>query len=203
MISDSAVKSAAAPHRIEIKLRDLNQLFNTMDPSPFVEKDLDADAEEFIVSWARECPASDPLLLTVHVSEESTPRQSDELVGQAVRNYFSYRAKMAERDLRQLLSDGRASLLIGLLFLCACLVAAQLLSGAGEETLRQVAKEGLEIVGWVAMWRPLEIYLYDWVPLRRRWKTFQKLGVMEVEIHRHGPADAAHPGPLPEFRGNR
>lgn len=39
-------------HRIQIKLHDLNQLFNTMDPSPFYEKDLDADAEKFIVSWA-------------------------------------------------------------------------------------------------------------------------------------------------------
>jgi hypothetical protein len=27
-----------------------------MAPSPFIEKELDADAEEFIVSWAHEFP---------------------------------------------------------------------------------------------------------------------------------------------------
>ena len=52
-VSDQSPQSKKlVPHRIEIKLRNLNQLFNTMDPSPFLEKDLDADAEEFIVNWA-------------------------------------------------------------------------------------------------------------------------------------------------------
>ena len=50
-------------NRIEVRLRDLGQLFNTMDPSPFHEKDLDHDAEEFIESWAREFPADAPLVL--------------------------------------------------------------------------------------------------------------------------------------------
>jgi len=39
---------------IELKLASVSQLFNTMDPSPFHERDLDHDAEEFILSWARE-----------------------------------------------------------------------------------------------------------------------------------------------------
>ena len=43
-------------HTIKLKLRDMSQLFNSMDPSPFIEKDLDDDAEEFIVSWARNSP---------------------------------------------------------------------------------------------------------------------------------------------------
>ena len=43
-------------HRVELNLRDVNQLFNTIDPSPFREKDLDRDAEEFMVSWTREFP---------------------------------------------------------------------------------------------------------------------------------------------------
>ena len=36
--------------RIQLRLRELAQLFNSMDPSPFLDRDLDADAEEFIVS---------------------------------------------------------------------------------------------------------------------------------------------------------
>jgi hypothetical protein len=35
---------------IEIKLQEFEQLFNTIDPSPFHEKDLDHDLEEFTVS---------------------------------------------------------------------------------------------------------------------------------------------------------
>ena len=63
---EPAGKSSASPHRIEVNLRDVSQLFNTMDPSPFHEKDLDHDAEEFIVSWAREFPVKEPLVLVLH-----------------------------------------------------------------------------------------------------------------------------------------
>lgn len=34
--------------QIELRLRELAQLFNSLDPSPFIERDLDSDAEEFI-----------------------------------------------------------------------------------------------------------------------------------------------------------
>jgi hypothetical protein len=54
---------------IEVKLTELNQLFNSMDPSPFHERDLDHDAEEFIVSWAQEHPKQHDLKLLVHLAK--------------------------------------------------------------------------------------------------------------------------------------
>jgi hypothetical protein len=56
-------------HTIKLKLRDMGQLFNSMDPSPFIEKELDADAEEFIVSWAHECPPGAPIKLRIYLDE--------------------------------------------------------------------------------------------------------------------------------------
>lgn len=41
---------------IELQLETIEQLFHSLDPFPFHRKDLDRDAEEFIVSWARELP---------------------------------------------------------------------------------------------------------------------------------------------------
>jgi len=183
--------SHASP-RIEINLSDINQLFNTMDASPFHEKDLDADAEEFIVSWAQEFPLRDPIVLSIHLTKECQNPTPDDLVEAAVRNYFSYRSCLARLELRQLMREGRVSMVIGLVFLSVCLTIAGLLRGGGMQTVQDVAREGLAIVGWVAMWRPLQIYLYDWWPLLRRWKLFQKLGKMKVEIvhSRTAPARA-------------
>ena len=39
---------------IEIKLSETNQLFNSMDPSPFRERDLDPDAAAYIMDALRE-----------------------------------------------------------------------------------------------------------------------------------------------------
>jgi hypothetical protein len=38
------------------------------------------------------------------------------------------------------------------------------------------------IGGWVAMWRPLEIFLYDWWPLARRQRMFDKLARARVSL---------------------
>ena len=95
---------------IELRLQDIEQFFNTMDPSPFHEKDLDHDAEEFIVSWAREYPLEAPLRLIVHLHSPNGCGDSVEIVERAVHNYFRHRAELSRRELRQLFRAGRISL---------------------------------------------------------------------------------------------
>ena len=86
---------AAHEHSISLKLRDINQLFNSMDPSPFIEKDLDDEAEEFIVGWAREFPPDAPLRLRVHLEQwpEAGPQK---MIEQAVHNHFAHRAELTD-----------------------------------------------------------------------------------------------------------
>src|SRR5215213_2824931 len=52
---------------IELHLSELQQLFNSLDPTPFRERDLDAQAEEFIADWARDVALDAPLGLMIHV----------------------------------------------------------------------------------------------------------------------------------------
>ena len=50
------------------------------------------------------------------------------------------------------------------------------------EVAGHILKEGLLIVGWVAMWRPLEIFLYDWWPIRRFALLYEKLSITPVNL---------------------
>lgn len=168
-----------APHRIEIFVDKVEQLFNSMDPSPFHEKDLDHDAEEFIVSWAQEYPRSDPLTLIVHINQSAG---SQELVEKAVRNYFAYRGKLNRLEFKRLLKQGRASLVIGLLFFAVCLLISELMFHQKPGTLLSLMRESLTIAGWVAMWRPMQIFPYDWWPLRHLGQIYEKLSRMPVEL---------------------
>lgn len=152
-----------------------------MDPSPFHEKDLDHDAEEFIASWAQEFPLGEPVALLVHLKQPRADTQP--LIETAVHNYFAYRAKLNRLELHHLLKQGRISLVIGLAFLTACLLASELLlQQKGSGTLSTLLREGLTIAGWVAMWRPMQIFLYDWWPLRRTGRLYEKLSRMPVEV---------------------
>ena len=51
-----------------------------------------------------------------------------------------------------------------------------------ESRLAGLVREGLLIGGWVAMWRPLEVFLYDWWPIRAEARLFDRLSVMPVRI---------------------
>jgi hypothetical protein len=184
MIKNSRAQGEA--HRVELNLRDVNQLFNTIDPSPFCEKDLDHDAEEFIVSWTREFPLAEPVVLVVYLSELPAGKDLEPIIEQSVQNYFAYRARLIRMEFRQLMKDGRQTLLIGGLFLAACLSASNVLVGQTPGTFLSLARESLTIAGWVAMWRPMEIFLYEWWPLRRRGRIYEKMSRMKVEVRKRG-----------------
>jgi hypothetical protein len=180
------LKSHPKPHhRIEVFVDRIEQLFNSMDPSPFQERDLDDDAEEFIVSWAQEFPRRDAVSLVIHVNQIPAQSDAQHLVEAAVHHYFAYRAKLKNLELRHLLNQGRTSLIIGLAFLAACMLTSQLLRRQ-TGTLSIVLREGLIIAGWVAMWRPMEIFLYEWWPLLRKGRLYQKLSRLRVEVRKRG-----------------
>ena len=155
-----------------------------MDPSPFHERDLDDDAEEFIVSWAQEFPRRDPVSLVIHVNQIPEQRDAQHLVEAAVHHYFAYRAKLNRLEFRHLLKEGRTSLIIGLVFLGACLLISELLRRQEPRSVLMIARQGLIIAGWVAMWRPMEIFLYAWWPLLRKGRLYQKLSRMHVEVRK-------------------
>jgi hypothetical protein len=171
-------------HQIELNLREVGQLFNTMDPAPFPEKDLDSDAEDFILSWLQEFPSGEPVSLVVHLSEFPAGENPQEVIEQGIHHYFLYRARMNRLEMRRLLADGQISLFIGLAFLSVCLMASHALGGDGLGTFRSIARESLTIAGWVAMWHPMQIYLYDWWPLRRRGRLYRKLSRMHVGVRK-------------------
>ena len=170
------------PGRIELRLHNINQLFNSLDPSPFREKDLDAEAEDFIVSWAQELPRAEPLLLIIHLVQTPDMEKDEHAVNEAVRNYFKYRAEQAGWKNRQLLREGWKNLAIGLVFLTVCLFTAQFLSRYADGTLIAILRESLLIGGWVAMWRPMEIFLYERWPGKRKQELYKRLSNMQVRL---------------------
>jgi ABC-type spermidine/putrescine transport system permease subunit I len=173
----------ANPTEIAIRVRSISQLFNSFDPSPFREKDLDDDVEEFLVGWVRELPPAAPFRIVVHLPAEEAAKPDASEIGAAFAHYFRYRAQVSARELRELLRIGWRSLFIGVVVLVICLVASQVAAGTiANTTVARVVEESLIIVGWVANWRPIEIYLYDWWPIVRRMRLFRRIAAAHVRV---------------------
>lgn len=112
------------PSVIELQVEKVGQLFDTLDPMPFREKDLDRIAEDYIVSWARELPRKAPIRILVHMPAAEASGAHTQVLQQAVGRYFSYRAGVLTQDLKELFRIGRYSLGVGLVVLALCITGA-------------------------------------------------------------------------------
>lgn len=187
-VPDRSVRPAQAdptPARqevIELRIGELRQLFNAMDPSPFRERDLDQNAEAFILGWARDLPRKARLAMLVYVDRPIAPEEPA-VVRDAVRAFFSQRANGARQRLRQLLRVGRTSLIIGITLLAASVgLGSLVVNTLPGRPIAEILRESLLIGGWLAMWRPLETFLYDWWPIRSEAALFDRLSAMPVRV---------------------
>lgn len=169
---------------VELKVSHPAQLFNSLDPSPFRERDLDPEAAEYVIDALRELHGHRLVKLVVHLPGQADARTRAAVVD-AFHNYFRYRAQGARLALRQVLRVGRASLLVGLAFLALCSLLWMYVF-TGEGALHRILHEGALIIGWVAMWRPLDLLLYEWWPILRDERLYQRIAAMPVEVR--GPA---------------
>lgn len=168
---------------IELKVERIASLFDALDPFPIPSRDLAKHAEEFIVGWARELPEHAAIRILVHLPRVEMEHESAPVVADAFRAHFNYRARVAKGDLDELFRLGRWSLAVGLGVLAACVLISRLAQElAGESYFARLLSEGILILGWVANWRPLEIFLYDWWPLLKRRALLQRLAAASIEL---------------------
>src|SRR5215475_10012844 len=99
--------SSTTAAQIELNLSRISQLFNSFDPSPFHERDLDQDAEEYIISSAEEVPRQRCLSLVIYLPADQVPDVDPPDFNEAIHHYFAYRETNERRRLRLLFRDGR------------------------------------------------------------------------------------------------
>lgn len=168
---------------IEVAIRNTWQLFNERDPAPSRARDLDENFVTYVVSSAQEFPLKTPLKLKITVLEKSPQDINKEDLHAAIRAHFIYAARLSKTKMRKSLRVGRYFLMIGLLVLFVCLGIAQLISSKHSDSgLAVIAHEGFTIIGWVAMWRPIEVFLYDWFPLREEKLYLEKIATLEIDL---------------------
>lgn len=175
---------------IDLRVRVPGDLFHAFDPSPMVGRDLNDEVEAYIVESALELPER-YYRLVIHVVEPEADTDNKETIAAAVRSYFAYRSEVQARRLRLLLREGRQALVMGLGFLTLCWGLGFIATETVAEPFGEFLREGLLIIGWVANWRPAEIFLYDWRPMKRQRETLDALANMDIHFRLDQPNPAA------------
>jgi len=167
---------------IEIKLSSVLQLFNSFDPAPFHEKELDTAAEQYIVDAVKDFSHKTRFKIVIYLPPDITGTERAKKIPDAIHNHFEYKVLVAEREFRSHFRHGRSTLLIGLTFLTIALIARQLVSALENHLIAQLFADALLIFGWAAMWEPITLLLYELWPIIQQKKTFEKISKMEIEV---------------------
>lgn len=123
------------------------------------------------------------LALVVDLDREAGLPDEAAVLRDAVHEFFRQRATTYRQRLRELLRRGRTSLLIGLTVLAGAIAIGDFLATLMKTSrIGEILRESLTIGGWASMWKPLEIFLYDWWPIRSEARLSDRLAAMPVRI---------------------
>lgn len=173
----------AATEWLDLHIGSQRQLFNSMDPAPFRQRDLDPAVATYVREWAEELSRAARLGIKVTLTGESATSADAELLRIALHENFARSAADERRQLRRLFRDGRISLMIGIGFLAVAIIVAEwATTRISNPHHAMLVEESVVIGGWVALWQPINIYLYGWWPIRASARLFDRLAGAEVQL---------------------
>lgn len=182
IIKKSRYKHVDGKQWIEVRVRNHLQLFDARDPAPFRERDLDDEFIEYILACTKEFSIHTPLKMAIYIDEEPSKDIYSESIIEAIRSYLGYQIDLQKTELRSFVRRSQIYLIVGLLFLVGCLGLAQTIQVPESPGMLGILREGIVIFGWVSIWKPIELILFDWYPLYEKLRYFKKLNETEISI---------------------
>jgi hypothetical protein len=168
---------------LDIHVDASERLFNSIDPAPFRDRDLDPDVITYVVEWAEDQPGDALLKLCVQLDRAAAAHDDAAVIRAGFAENFRQLAASKRRELRRLFRDGRISLMIGLGFVAIAIVIGESISQVTDNAgYARIIADSAVIGAWVALWHPINIFLFDWWPIRRRAVLYDRLAEAEVAV---------------------
>lgn len=163
---------------VDVRLASIERLFDRRDPAPFLERALDPGLVEYLLAAVEDLAPRDRFRVVFWLENSCQPGE----IEAAVHAHFAYELDRLERRRRQQRRIGQIALLLGGAMIVALLSLAQLVARVFPGSIGVALREGLVISSWVVMWRPVEILIYDWIPVRREMRTLHRLQAAPIEV---------------------
>ncbi len=152
---------------IKLQTSSVESLFDKQDPRDIPERNLNADWLEYLFEVMNDKPRNGAINLHITLSSVG-PEWDAETLPEVMRAEFKNYDELLRRRLKDNFRLGRSSLAIALVALAVFILLSEIVHMVGAGFFERAFEEGFLIIGWVALWRPVEILLYDWWPIRDR-----------------------------------
>ena len=165
---------------ITLNLLNINELLRS-PVSLYRKRTLKTDAEEFIVEEAEALPRKAAINMKVHLALSEVKHKDD--IAPAIHRHFCYRREQSQKKYKRILQYGWRILFIALGLLAVIFSLTEIaIRFMPDNRLVLFIRESFIIFGWVALWRPMELLLYDWYPIKTNINLFYRLEHSNVQV---------------------
>ena len=173
-------------HEITLHLDDIQDLFS--DPEP--GSDRYVSGMDYLYSEVRIYPRHEKFKVTIELPQEKITEGLLERTRAKMKRYCQFKVEQSHKELIALHHQGVATLWTGLLVAVICLVLAFAFTLMAQSGINKILEAVLQVVatlfvlsaGWVALWEPSEIFLYDWWPFRQDMRIYNKIADADIVI---------------------
>jgi len=178
MSEKSRYRQEEGEHVVDVRVANIEQIFDNRDPAPFRERDLDPDLAEYLFDAGEDLADEKSIRIVVWLDTPCRPGEIEAAMHVHFEDLIA-RNKRARRRRRRI---GQITLSLAIVLVVGLIALAQLVGKAVPGSVGEGLKEGLVISSWVAMWRPIETLIYDWLPAQRERSVARKLLAATIVI---------------------
>ena len=124
--------------------------------------------------------------LVLVLPPEKLPDDGGERIMLALHRQAELRMAEQKRDRRNTYRNGWRALLISLVLLAICLAISSFFASDFTEAMRPLIRKtfeyGFEIIGWVILWHPVDVLVFEPLMIRWRIKSLKTLAAMQVVV---------------------
>lgn len=170
-----------------LKLDNIKHLFRDPEFDLFMPQTDSCSGIERIVNELKPTSLKDKVRTTISLPEHQLSENLEKLIIDALQRYCNDKIEKISNDIASLRGQGIRALRRGLLFLALCLIVSTLFDRIEHLPIlvHRFLNEGFLIAGWVSLWYPIELLLYEWSPLRRQKQIYEMIKDMEIKITTH------------------
>ena len=163
---------------IDVKVESVERLFDFRDPAPFRGRDLDPGLVEYLRDAAEDLSRHASFRVVFWLERPCRPTEIEE----SFRAHFRYVLDRLRHQRREQRRTGHVALLLAVVLMAALMALTQLVGNTIPGSLGVGLKEGLVILSWIVLWRPVEVLIYDGIPVRRERKVVSKLLCAPIDV---------------------
>jgi hypothetical protein len=165
---------------IKLQLPDINELLR-LPVSLYNKRTLETDAEEYIVEEAESFPPKAAFNIKVYLAASEAKHKDD--IAPAIHRHFCYRKEQSQKEYKRIFKYGWRILFIALGLLAVIFSITEIAFYYMPDNKPVLfIHESFIILSWVALWRPLELLLYEWYPVKTDINLYSRLEHSNVEV---------------------